>query len=102
MFKDFIMQYGELLISTFVPIVGAYIGYVAKKVWTELEKRKVVKEVVSALEQIKKSKYKDKTPDEIKELAIGDISTILASKGIKITDIEIRILIESVVHGFNS
>lgn len=102
MIKEFLTQYGEMIVTAIIPVVGTYLGYIAQRAWKEIEKRKVVKDVVNAIEQLKKSKYKDKSAEEIKEIAINDIIKVLRSKGIKITDIEVEILIESVVKGFNS
>ena len=67
-----------------------------EKVDTET-KEKVVKTVVNAVEQI----YKDLKGEEKLNVCIENATEILNEKGITITELELRMLIESSVNSFN-
>ena len=60
-------------------------------------KKDVAKTVVRAVERI----YKDLHGDEKLDKALASASEMLAEKGITVTDLEMRMLIESVVAEFN-
>lgn len=79
----------------------AYLGNKLKNAYQEKVNNEtaqaVVKDVVQFVEQV----YGDIHGKEKLQKAIEQVSTILQSKGINITDAEITMLIESAVYGLN-
>lgn len=100
-FKEFVNEYGVKIMLMIITAVGSYVGLQVKilynKYVTSLEKRKVVTDVVRAVEQM----YHDMNGEEKLQRAIAGATEILTSRGIKITDFELRMLIEAAVSGFN-
>ena len=79
----------------------AYIGNKLKNAYQEKVNNEtaqaVVKDVVQFVEQV----YTDVGGKEKLQKAISQASTILQSKGINLTEVEINMLIESAVYGLN-
>lgn len=99
--KEFIAQYGTAIAYAIFTGVFAYLG-VKVKAWvdkylTDQTKRAVVKTVVQAIEQM----YKDIHGEEKLNRALVAISKMLEDKGISITELEMRMLIEASVAEFN-
>ena len=91
------------MLETIVAIltgVATYIGSKIKKVYEEKvnteTKERVVKTVVNAVEQL----YKDLKGEEKLEKCIENAIEMLNEKGITVTDLELRMLIESAVNSF--
>lgn len=101
MFAEFINQYGTQILYTVLTAIAGYIGIVVKnmcqKFINDKTKKDVAKTVVRAVEQL----YKDLHGEEKLVKAIESASDMLAEKGITITNLEIRMLIESAVAEFN-
>ena len=99
--KMFISEYGTALLYLVVTGVFAYLGVQAKalcdKYLNNKIKKDVAKTVVQAIEQV----YKDVHGEEKLNLALESASEMLAEKGITITDLEMRMLIEAAVGEFN-
>lgn len=99
--KEFISEYGATVLYAVITALAGYIGIVLKRLYTKLvndkTKQSVAKTVVLAVEQI----YKDLHGDEKLDKALKAASEMLAEKGISITDLELRMLIESAVAEFN-
>ncbi len=99
--KDFISQYGAMIMYTIICGVFAYLGakvkILADKFLNDKTKRAVVKTAVQAVEQI----YKDLHGEDKLNAAVAAASDMLAEKGIVITDLELRMLIEAAVSEFN-
>lgn len=93
-------------LATLIATFFAYLGNKLKNAYQEKVNNEtaqaVVKDVVQFVEQV----YKDVGGEEKLKKAISETTTILNSKGIKITETEIKMLIESAVYGlkegFNS
>lgn len=101
MFQEFISTYGATILYTIITAIAGYIGIALKNLYeracnTKL-KRDVVKTAVLAVEQI----YKDLHGEEKLEKALEAATEMLAEKGIMITNIEIKMLIESALAEFN-
>ena len=101
MFKEFISQYAFPAIMAIATAIAGFLAAQIKKVYekrvnTDL-KRKVVETCVKAVEQI----YKDMKGSEKLERAKQNIIAMLGNEGITITEIEMDMLIESVVAEFN-
>jgi hypothetical protein len=100
--------YSDQIINVLLGVLGTaltgwftYIGVVIKNAYTkhinDKTKKDVVNTVVQAVEQI----YKDLHGDEKLNKAIEGASDMLAEKGITVSEIELRYLIESSVNAFN-
>lgn len=99
--KLFISEYGTTILYTILTALAGYIGIVAKRLYTKYvndkTKQAVAKTVVQAVEQI----YKDLHGEEKLNKALEAASEMLAEKGITITDLEMRMLIEAALAEFN-
>ena len=99
--KLFISEYGTTILYAVLTALAGYIGIFAKKLYTEYvndkTKQAVAKTVVQAVEQI----YKDLHGEEKLNKALEAASEMLAEKGITITDLEMRMLIEAALAEFN-
>ena len=100
--KTFISEYGTTILNSILTAIAGYLGIVIKKLYTkyvnEKTKQDVVKTVVKAVEQI----YNDLHGDEKLDKAITSASEMLSDKGITVTELELRMLIESAVSEFNN
>lgn len=101
-FEEFIATYGTTILYTVLTAIAGYCGVLLKRAWQAIEKKSTVKTVVEAVEQLKKTDYKELTQAQIKEKAVEGAMQIFKSKNIKITEFEVDMLIESVINGFNS
>lgn len=99
--KEFISEYGTTILYAILTALAGYLGIVIKRLYTKFvndkTKQAVAKTVVQAIEQI----YKDLHGDEKLNKALESMSEMLAEKGITITDLEMRMLIEAAVAEFN-
>ena len=99
--KLFISEYGTTILYAVLTALAGYIGIFAKKLYTKYvndkTKQAVAKTVVQAVEQI----YKDLHGEEKLNKALEVASEMLAEKGITITDLEMRMLIEAALAEFN-
>ena len=97
MLNEFIAEYGMTIIYAVVTAIAGYIGIVIKTIYrnyvNDRTKEKVVQTVVKAVQQL----YADLDGEERLQKAIENISEMLEEKGIAITELEIRMLIESAV-----
>lgn len=99
--NEFVSSYGASILYTVFTTVLTFIGITIKKIYekyinTQI-KEKVVKDCVNAVEQL----YKDLHGEEKYNKAVEYISEMLEQKGITITELEIKMLIESACHSFN-
>lgn len=99
--KVFINQYGLEIVTTIVTAIVGYIAVVAKnlaqKYINDKTKKEVAKIVVSGIEQC----YKALEGPQKLQKALEAASSRLAEKGIKVTDVELRMLLESALSEFN-
>lgn len=99
--KVFINQYGLEIVTTIVTAIVGYIAVVAKnlaqKYINDKTKKEVAKIVVSGIEQC----YKALEGPQKLEKALEAASSMLAEKGIKVTEVELRMLLESALSEFN-
>ena len=97
MLNNFIAQYGMEILYTIVMAVATYIGVTAKKIYQkhvdDNTKEKIVRTVVKAVEQM----YKDLDGEEKLEKAVENITEMLREKGLSVTDLEAKMLIEAAV-----
>lgn len=100
--QEFISNYGiQILCAIFTAIAG-YLGMVAKNLYQKYvndnTKKAVVKTCVQAVEQL----YKDLHGKDKYNKVVESVTEMLNEKGITITEIEMKMLIESVVGEFNN
>lgn len=100
--NEFISMYGTTILYSILTALAGYLGVVVKKLYTKYindkTKQDVAKTVVKAVEQI----YKDLHGEEKYHKAMKAASDMLVEKGITISDIEMRMLIEAAVAEFNA
>ena len=101
MFAEFIDVYGMQILYTIIVGIAGYIGIVLKNLVTKYindkTKRAVAKTSVQFVEQV----YKDLHGEEKLTEALKAASQMLAEKGISVTELELRALIEAAVAEFN-
>ena len=101
LFMDFINQYGVAILYAILTALAGLLARGVKKVYekyvNDATKRKVAKTVVLAIEQI----YKDLDGPEKFDMALQSMTEMLNEKGITITTLEARMLIEAAVGEFN-
>lgn len=89
------------ILATFLTGLFTYIGTRLKKIYEEKVNNETAKIVVENAVRYVEQVYKDLHGKEKLEKAIEQVSKVLESKGITITDAEIYMLIESAVYGLN-
>lgn len=98
---NFISEYGTQIIYAALTAIAAALGVFVKNIYKKVAdddtKAKVVKTCVLAVEQL----YKDLHGKEKYDKCVESITDMLNEKGISITELEIRMLIESTVGSFN-
>lgn len=102
MFADFISEYGVQIMYTIITAIAGYIGIAIKSLVTKYindkTKQAVAKTAVQFVEQV----YKNLHGDEKLDAALTAASEMLAEKGITVSDLEMRVLIEAAVSEFNN
>lgn len=101
MFAEFINEYGVQLMYMIITAVAGYIGIVIKdlvaKYLNDNTKRAIARSVVQFVEQV----YKDLHGQEKLDAAMVAFSEMLAERGIHISNLEMRVLLEAAVAEFN-
>lgn len=99
---EFINQYGTVILYAALTSIAGYLGIViknlAKKYLDTQTKKDVAKSVVQFVQQV----YKDLHGEEKLHEAMEAASAMLAEKGINITELELRVLIEAALAEFNN
>lgn len=102
MFAEFINQYGLEIMYAVITAIAGYLGVVIKNLCTKYindkTKAAVAKTAVQFVEQV----YKDLHGEEKLNEALSAASGMLAEKGIVVSDLEMRVLIEAAVAEFNN
>ena len=101
MFAEFINTYGVQIMYAIITAIAGYVGIVAKNLVTKYlndkTKREVAKDAVKFVEQVFKNLHGEEKLNEALEAA----AEMLAEKGITVTDLELRVLVEAAVAEFN-
>jgi hypothetical protein len=101
MFEEFINAYGLQLAWLVITAIAGYVGLVAKDLATKYlndkTKRAIAKTVVQFVEQV----YKDLHGEEKLNAAMVAFSDMLAERGIHVSELEMRVLLEAAVAEFN-
>ena len=102
MFTEFINQYGTEILYAIITAIAGYIGIVLKNLCTKFindkTKQAVAKTAVQFVEQV----YKDLHGEEKLDKALTAASEMLNEKGITVSNLEMRALIEAAVAEFNN
>lgn len=97
----FIDMYGMEILTTVITAIAGWLAVVIKKLVTKYlndkTKQEVAKIVVSGIEQC----YQALDGPAKLEKAIEAASEMLTNKGIKVTEVELRMLLESALGEFN-
>jgi hypothetical protein len=101
MFAEFINQYGMELLAGIITAIFGYIGIVLKNLCTKFINDKTKVAVAKSAVQFVEQVYKDLHGEEKLEEALCAASDMLAEKGITVSELEMRVLIESAVAEFN-
>ena len=100
--NEFIETYGVTILYTILTALAGYVGIAVKNLYRKYidnkTKRDVARTCVRAIEQI----YIDLHGPEKLNKCIEAASEMLAERGITITEIELRMLIEAAVNEFNN
>ena len=99
--KMFISEYGTVIMYTVLCGLFAYLGTVAKRLADKYLNTKIKKDVAKTVVQAVEQVYKDLHGDEKLNKALVSMSEMLAEKGITISDLEMRMLLEAAVGEFN-
>ena len=101
MFSEFVNAYGTQILYTVVTAIAGYIGIVlknlVKKYFNDKTKKEVAKNAVQFVEQV----YHNLRGEEKLKEALNAASDMLSEKGIAITELELRVLVEAAVAEFN-
>ncbi len=99
--ENILTEYIMQIIAAIVAGIAAWLGLVFKKLYQKhintQTKKDVVYTVVQAVEQI----YKDLHGEEKLNKALEAASEMLKAQGITVTELELKMLIESAVGEFN-
>lgn len=97
----FINEYGTTILYAVLTAIAGYIGIWLKRLYTKYindkTKQDVVKTCVKAVEQL----YKDLHGAEKYQEVVESAAAMLNEKGITITELELKMLIEAAVCEFN-
>lgn len=94
---EYLMQIVSAVVSAFAVWLGLQLKRLAAQYVNTQTKRDVARTVVEAVEQL----YKDLHGDEKLHKALIAASEMLEAQGIKVSDLELRTLIEAAVGEFN-
>lgn len=101
MFEEFISTYGVQILYTLLSMaataLATWVGRIYKEKVNDETKRKVVRTCCKAVEQL----YQDLKGAEKYDKAVENIVAMLDEKGITITELEIKMLVEEVCADFN-
>lgn len=101
MFAEFINQYGTTILYAVVTFIGGYIGIVVKNLYTKYINDKTKQAVAKAAVQFVEQVYKDLHGDQKLNEALVAAEEMLVEKGITISALELRVLVEAAVAEFN-
>lgn len=101
MFAEFLNQYGMEILYTVIMAIAGYLGIVVKNLFTKYVNDKIKRDVAESAVQFVEQVYKDLHGDEKLNAALAAASEMLSEKGIFVSDLEMRVLLEAAVAKFN-
>lgn len=100
--KEFISDYGTVILYSLITALAGYLGMAVKRLYTKYVNDKTKKEVVKTAVMAVQQLYTNLDGEEKLNKALEAISEMLAEKGISISDLEMRMLIEAAVGEFKN
>ena len=97
MFAEFINTFLHAILTAIAGYIGIVVKALVTKYLNDKTKQAVAKTAVQFVEQV----YKDLHGEDKLDKALAAFSEMLAEKGITVTDLEMRVLIEAAVAEFN-
>lgn len=97
----FISEYGTQILYMILTAIFGYLGIQAKSLADKYINTKVKKEVARTVVQAVEQLYKDLHGEEKLNKALESASVMLAEKGITVSELELKMLIEAAVAEFN-
>ena len=101
MFEEFINTHLMQILATIIAAVAAWLGKEIKRLYEKHVNTKIKKDLADTVVQFVEQVYKDLHGEEKLNAALAAFSELLAEKGIHVTDIEMRVLLEAAVAKFN-
>lgn len=101
MFDEFMGLYGNELFYTLVTAVFGFLGIQLKAIYEKWIDTKVKKEVAHTVVMAVEQLYKNLEGDKKLDKAYDYLIEMLAEKGITVTELEARMLLEGAVGTFN-
>lgn len=98
--KEFIATYGTTILYTVLTAIASYVGLAVKRVYEKYVNDKTKKDVVETTCKYVEQLYVDLSGEEKLAMAINGATELLAEKGIMISEVELRMLIEATVNSF--
>ena len=101
MFVEFINQYGVQLLYLVITGIAGYLGLVAKDLATKYINDKIKRAIAKTVVQFAEQVYKDLHGEDKLNAAMAAFSDMLAERGIHVSELEMRVLLEAAVAEFN-
>ena len=101
LFTNFISEYGTTILYTIITAIAGYLGVVFKNLYQKYINDQTKKDVVSTCVKAVEQLYKDLHGSEKLDKACESASLMLSEKGVAVSDLELRMLIESALAEFN-
>ena len=89
------------IISTILTAIFGFLGVKIKRYLDEKENARIVQHIVKTAVLAVEQMYKDVSGEEKFELAMKNITEMLEQKGIVVTELELKLLIERCVAEFS-
>ncbi|MFY9382378.1 MAG: phage holin, LLH family [Eubacteriales bacterium] len=100
MVVEFINTYGMTILVGILTSVASYVGIALKKIYEKYANTKIKQDVVKTVCEAVEQLYTDLKGEEKYNRAVQGVVEILATKGITITELEVKMLIESTCYSF--
>ena len=101
MINEFISEYGSTILYTLITAIFGFLGMAVKRIIEKIINEKIktdtAEKVVLAVEQMFKDLHGEKKLEKARMFLVD----ALQKKGITISELELRILIEAAIKGFN-
>lgn len=100
-FKEFINTYGVTILYTVLTAIAGYLGIAVKRLYRKWVNTKVKQDIARDCVKFVEQVYKNMHGQEKLDQAVLAASEMLAEQGITVTELELRVLIESALAEFN-
>lgn len=100
MIQEFISTYGGTILYAILTAVASYIGIAVKRIYEKYINDKTKRDVVETTCKYVEQLYNDLSGEDKLNKALENAVEILNEKGLTISDLELRALIEATVNSF--